>query len=118
VAFTGGVLGPGGYTLQWYLNSKAYPINVGAARRTGSGRTSHHLRIRRADRVLSIFFVPSSGSSPARTYHPLFESERFRTASLDAYWISAETSDETPFRAGEEIPRGGAHKVHSVVESV
>ena len=54
-----------------------------------------------------------------RTYHPVFESERFRTASLDAFWISAETEDETLVPELErKFREAGAHKVHTVVESV
>ena len=121
VALTGGVLGAlGGYTLQWYLNSRAYPINVGSRPQHGFW-TNIPITFESGVliAVLSIFF----GSifwffRLPRTYHPVFESERFRTASLDAFWISAETSDENAVADLESRFREvGAHKVHTVVEA-
>ena len=122
VALTGGVLGAiGGYALQWYLNSKAYPINVGSRPPHGFW-TNIPITFESGVliAVLSIFFGSIFGFfALPRTYHPLFESERFRTASLDAYWVSAETSDEDAVPELEKKFREvGAHKVHSVVESV
>lgn len=122
VALTGGVLGAlGGYVMQWWMNSVNYDINVG-------NRPSHgfwtnipitfECGVLLA--VLSIFFGSIFGFfGLPRTYHPVFESERFRTASLDAFWISAETADEGAVPELERKLRDvGAHKVHSVVESV
>jgi len=104
VALTGGVLGAlGGYTLQWYLNSRAYPINVGSRPQHGFWT---NIPI-----TFWFFRLP-------RTYHPVFESERFRTASLDAFWISAETSDENAVADLErKFREAGAHKVHTVAEA-
>ena len=122
VAFTGGILGAiGGYALQWYLNSIAYPINVANRPRHGFWTNipiTFESGILIA--VLSIFFGSIFGFFQLpRTYHAVFESERFRTASLDKCWVSAETEDEA---ALEELERKfrevGAHKVHSVAESV
>jgi ActD protein len=122
VALSGGVLGAiGGYALQWYLNSRAYPINVGNRPAHGFW-TNIPITFESGVliAVLSIFF----GSifyffRLPRTYHPVFESERFRTASLDAFWISAETTDESAVPELEQKFReAGAHKVHTVVESV
>jgi len=121
VALTGGVLGAlGGYTLQWYLNSRAYPINVGSRPQHGFW-TNIPITFESGVliAVLSIFF----GSifwffRLPRTYHPVFESERFRTASLDAFWISAETSDENAVADLErKFREAGAHKVHTVAEA-
>jgi hypothetical protein len=122
VALTGGVLGAlGGYAMQWYLNAKAYPINVGNRPPHGFWTNipiTFECGILLA--VLSIFFSSIFGFFKLpRTYHPVFESERFRTASLDAFWISAETADEGAVPELERKLRDvGAHKVHSVVESV
>ena len=121
VALTGGVLGAlGGYALQWYLNSRAYPINVGSRPQHGFW-TNIPITFESGVliAVLSIFF----GSifwffRLPRTYHPVFESERFRTASLDAFWISAETSDENAVADLErKFREAGAHKVHTVAEA-
>jgi hypothetical protein len=122
VGLTGGVLGAlGGYALQWYLNSKAYPINVGSRPQHGFW-TNIPITFESGVliSVLSIFFGSIFGYFRLpRTYHPVFESERFRTASLDAFWISAETSDENAVPDLErKFREAGAHKVHTVVESV
>jgi hypothetical protein len=122
VALCGGVLGAtGGYVMQWWMNSVSYAINVG-------NRPSHgfwtnipitfECGILLA--VLSIFFGSIFGFFRLpRTYHAVFESEQFRTASLDRFWISAETEDADQVAALEEKFRStGASRVHTVVESV
>jgi hypothetical protein len=121
VALTGGVLGAlGGYTMQWWMNARDYAINVGNRPQHGFW-TNIPITFESGVliSVLSIFF----GSifwffRLPRTYHPVFESERFRTASLDAFWISAETEDENAVPDLEKRFRElGAHKVHTVLES-
>ena len=121
VALTCGVMGViGGYALQWWTNSIDYPINVGNRPQHGFWTNipiTFECGILLA--VLSIFF----GSifwffGLPRPYHPVFESERFRTASLDAFWISAEVAEDA---SAPELERrfreAGAHKVHTVLES-
>ena len=121
VALCCGVLGAlGGYALQWWTNSVDYPINVGNRPQHGFWTNipiTFECGILLA--VLSIFF----GSifwffGLPRPYHPVFESERFRTASLDAFWLSAEAAGEA---SAPELERrfreAGAHKVHTVLES-
>jgi hypothetical protein len=122
VALTGGVLGAlGGYAMQWYLNARAYPINVGNRPPHGFWTNipiTFESGVLLA--VLSIFFGSVFGFFELpRPYHPVFESERFRTASLDKCWISAETMDEDAITELERKFRDlGAHKVHHVAESV
>jgi hypothetical protein len=122
VALCGGLLGAtGGYVMQWWMNSVNYDINVG-------NRPSHgfwtNIPITFESgillAVLSIFFssIFVFFGLP-RTYHPVFESEQFRTASLDRFWISAETEDEDQVAGLEEKFRStGASRVHTVAESV
>ena len=121
VALTGGVLGAlGGYAMQWWMNGVNYPINVGNRPPHGFW-TNIPITFESGVliAVLSIFF----GSifwffRLPRTYHPVFESEQFRTASLDKFWLSAETNDEAQVSALEEKLRStGAVRVHTVVES-
>jgi hypothetical protein len=122
VALTGGVLGAlGGYTLQWWMNAVDFPINVGNRPQHGFW-TNIPITFESGVliAVLSIFFssIFVFFGLP-RTYHPVFESERFRTASLDAFWISAETADENAVPELEQKFRdAGARKVHTVAESV
>lgn len=121
VALTGGVLGAlGGYAMQWWMNSVSYPINVGNRPPHGFWTNipiTFECGILLA--VLSIFFSSIFGFFRLpRTYHPVFESEQFRTASLDRFWLSAETEDEEQVEALEDKFRAaGARRVHSVVEA-
>jgi hypothetical protein len=122
VALTGGVLGAlAGYTMQWWMNAVNYPINV--ANRPQHGFWTNipiTFECGILLSVLSIFFSSIFGFFKLpRTYHPVFESEQFRTASLDKFWVSAETEDESAIAALEEKFRAaGARRVHTVLESV
>jgi hypothetical protein len=117
-----GVVGAGsGYLMQWWMNAVSYPINVGNRPMHGFWTNipiTFECGILGA--VLSIFFGSVFGFfGLPRPYHPVFESERFRTASLDRFWISAETdSDENVHALEESFRQVGAHKIHTVVESV
>ena len=121
VAITGGVLGAlGGYFMQAWMNGVDYPINVGNRPPHGFWTNipiTFECGVLLA--VLSIFFSSIFGFFQLpRTYHPVFESERFRTASLDKFWISAETTDEAAVPELERKFREvGAHKVHTVEEA-
>ena len=122
VALTGGLLGlMGGYAMQWWMNGVDYPINVGNRPPHGFWTNipiTFECGILLA--VLSIFFSSIFGFFQLpRTYHPVFESEQFRTASLDRFWISAETEDEEKV-AGlqEQLRAAGAIRIHTVLESV
>jgi ActD protein len=122
IALCGGVSGAlGGYAMQWWMNAVNYPINVGNRPQHGFWTNipiTFECGILLA--VLSIFFSSIFGFfGLPRPYHPVFESERFRTASLDRFWISAETdTDEHVPQIEERFREVGAHKVHTVVESV
>lgn len=122
VAITGGVLGASaGYAMQWWMNGINFPINVGNRPPHGFW-TNIPITFESGVliAVLSIFFssIFVFFGLP-RTYHPVFESEQFRTASLDAFWISAETEDENAVEQIEQRFRdAGARRVHTVVESI
>ena len=122
VALVCGVLGAcSGYLMQWWMNAVNYPINVGNRPQHGFWTNipiTFECGILGA--VLSIFFGSVFGFfGLPKPYHPVFESERFRTASLDRFWISAETdSDEDVHALEESFRQVGAHKIHTVVESV
>ena len=121
VAITGGVGGAvAGYAMQWWMNSVDYPINVGNRPPHGFW-TNIPITFESGVliAVLSIFFssIFYFFKLP-RPYHPVFESERFRTASLDAFWISAEVEgDESVPDLERRFREVGAHKVHTVLES-
>jgi hypothetical protein len=93
VALISGVSGAvGGYVLQWWTNAVDYEINVGN-RPPHAWPTNIPITFESAVLVcvLTLFF----GSlfyffGLPRTYHPVFEAEEFRSASLDRFWVSAE----------------------------
>lgn len=121
IALCGGLSGAvGGYTLQWYLNSQAYNINV-ANRPSHGFWTNIPITFESGIllAVLSIFFscIVYFFRLP-QPYHPVFESEQFRTASLDAFWISIEHEDGEDSAALEgKLREAGAARIHTVVES-
>jgi hypothetical protein len=121
IALTGGLLGAsGGYGMQMWMNSIAYPINV-ANRPQHGFWTNIPITFESGVliAVLSIFFscILYFFALP-QPYHPVFESEQFRSASLDAFWIGIETEDADATAALEQRLRDlGARRVHTVVES-
>lgn len=120
VALIAGLTGAvGGYVLQWWTNAVDYEINV-ANHPPHAWPTNIPITFESAVLVcaLTIFFgglfyffgLP-------RTYHPVFESEEFRTASLDRFWISAELrSGEDPAELTRTLRELGARRVTSVKE--
>jgi hypothetical protein len=122
VALCFGIAGAcSGYLMQWWMNAVNYPINVGNRPMHGFWTNipiTFECGILGA--VLSIFFGSVFGFfGLPKPYHPVFESERFRTASLDRFWISAETdTDENVPGLEESFRQAGAHKIHTVVENV
>jgi len=122
VAFIAALFGiAGGYGMQWWMNSVDYSINV-ANRPPHSWPTNIPITFESAVLLtaLTLFFgclfyffgLP-------RTYHPVFEAEEFRSASLDAFWISAELSEGEDFAALRRTLReAGARTVTVVTESV
>ena len=107
----GGLLGGGfGYLLQWWVNVRAYRIDVG-------GRPLHaapaFIPITFESAVLAAsltgFFGLLWASRLPRLYHPLFEVEGFERASVDRFWLGVDDTDPH-FDAGvsEELTRLGA----------
>ena len=121
MALIGGLCGlTGGYALQWWCNAVDYSINV-ANRPPHSWPTNIPITFESGVlvTVLSIFF----GSifyffGLPRTYHPVFEAEEFRSASLDKFWISAELKDgEGPHELEGKLREMGARRVTHVREA-
>ncbi|MBS2020997.1 MAG: DUF3341 domain-containing protein, partial [Deltaproteobacteria bacterium] len=120
IALTGALCGIfGGFGMQWWMNSYDYPINV-AGRNLGLAGWPTNIPITFESAILltaiSIFFGSMALFGLPRPYHPVFESEAFRSASLDAYWISVE-SEKLPgdLKDVEEKLRSlGARRVETV----
>jgi hypothetical protein len=118
VALIAGLTGAtGGYVLQWWTNAVDFEINV-ANRPPHAWPTNIPVTFESGVLicVLTIFF----GSlfyffGLPRTYHPVFESEEFRSASLDKFWISAEMKDgEDPRDLERTLRELGARRVTQV----
>ena len=120
-ALAGGLGGAAiGYSMQWWMNAVDYPINVG-------GRPLHsapasipitfELGVLMA--AFAIFFGSLILFGFPRPYHPVFEDEEFRRASVDTFWVSAETSSPQHERAlTERLQALGAMHVSTVAGSV
>jgi hypothetical protein len=52
-----------------------------------------------------------------RVHHPVFELEAFRSASIDALWLSAEVDSAQAETVAAELHRLGAHHVAIVPEA-
>ena len=90
LALLGGLAGIAtALSMQWWMNAVDYPINVSFAIFFG---------------VLGICGFP-------RTHHPIFEVEAFRSASIDALWLSVEVKPEEADRVAEDLRRSGAAQV-------
>ena len=93
MALIAGVSGAcGGYFLQWWCNAYDYKLNVG--NRTIDGWPTN-IPITFECGILACGLALFFGTIAfffklPRPYHPVFESEAFRSASLDAFWISIE----------------------------
>ncbi len=117
-ALVGGLAGAtGGYVLQWWTNAVDYELNVGN-RPPHAWPTNIPVTFESGVLicVLTIFF----GSlfyffGLPRPYHPVFEAEEFRSASLDKFWISAELKEgEGPQELERILRELGAQRVIQV----
>jgi len=120
-ALVGGITGASsGYLMQWWMNAVNYRINVGN-RPYHSWPQNIPITFESGILigVLAIFFGSMALFGLPRPYHAVFESEQFRSASLDAFWISVET-DKSDDVAGieEQLRKVGARRVHTVREGV
>ena len=118
VALIAGLAGAtGGYVLQWWTNAVDYELNV-------ANRPPHawptNIPVTFESGVLLCALTLFFGSlfyffGLPRTYHPVFEAEEFRSASLDKFWISAEMKDgEDPRDLERTLLELGARRVTHV----
>jgi hypothetical protein len=121
VALIAGVSGAaGGYLLQWWTNAVDFSLNV-ANRPPHAWQTNIPVTFETGVLVcsLTIFF----GSifyffGLPRTYHPVFEAEEFRTANVDAFWVSAPLEEsEDPAPLEQRMRELGAKRVKLVREA-
>ena len=103
--------------MQWWMNDVNFPINVGNRNAVPSPTwvpIMFELGVLLAG--VSIFFGLMAIFRFPRPYDPLFEVEAFRSATIDALWLSvAVKADEVP-GVSEELRKLGAAQVELVPE--
>jgi hypothetical protein len=119
VALVAGVGGAAaGYLLQWYVNAFAWPLNVGNRPPHSAPAfipVTFELGVLFAS--LAIFFgLLFAYFRFPRVHHPVFEVEAFRSASIDALWLSAEVEGAQAEPVAAELRRLGARQVSIVAE--
>jgi hypothetical protein len=119
VALVAGVTGAVvGYFLQWYTVAYDWPLNVG-------NRPPHsppafipvtfELGILFAALAIFLGLLFAYFRFP-RVHHPVFEVEAFRSASIDALWLSAEVDGKEAEPLAADLRRMGARHVSIVAE--
>ncbi len=118
IALVAGVLGAtGGYVMQWWMNGIDYPLNVGN-RPPHSPPANIPITFETGVLIASICIVIGlvALAGLPRLYHPVFEVEAFRTASVDGLWLAAEVAPAQEQEVRAEMQRLGAVQVSSVLE--
>jgi hypothetical protein len=121
VPFIAGVAGVIGVLsavlMQWWMNDVDYAINVGNRNAIPSPTwvpIMFELGVLLAG--VSIFFGLMAIFRFPKPYDPLFEVEAFRSATIDALWLSVAVKPELVPSVSEELRRLGAAKVELVPE--
>jgi hypothetical protein len=116
IALLGGVSGAvGGYLMQYWMNGVDFPINVGN-RLLHSPPTNIPITFESGVLLASLCIVLGliALSGLPRLHHPVFEVDGFRTASVDALWLSAEVKREDEEAVAREMGECGALQVARV----
>jgi hypothetical protein len=119
VALVAGLTGAcTGYVMQWWISAVSWPLDVG-------GRPPHsapafipvtfELGVLFAAFSIFLGLIGFYFGFP-RLHHPVFEVEEFRSASIDALWLSAAV-DGDPELVAAELRRLGARQVSIVPEA-
>jgi hypothetical protein len=119
IALVGGLLGAsGGYFMQYWMNAVDYPINVA---NRGFHAPPANIPITFESGVLiaslSIVFGLIALCGLPLLYHPSFEVEAFRTASVDGLWLAVEVTAPEAAAAVEALRKLGALQVETAVEA-
>lgn len=120
VALVGGVSGALlGYLLQWYTVAHDWPLNVGN-RPPHSGPAfipvTFELGVLFAALAIFVGLLAGYFGFP-RVHHPVFEVEAFRSATIDALWLSAAVAPADAEPVAAELRRRGARQVSIVEEA-
>lgn len=119
VALAAGVVGAAtGYFIQWYMVVHAWPLNVGNRPPHSAPAfipVTFELGVLFAALAIFLGLLFAYFRFP-RVHHPVFEVEAFRSASIDALWLSAEVDAPNADRVAAELRRLGARQVSVVAE--
>ena len=103
--------------MQWWMNDVDYPLIVGNRNAVPSPTwvpVTFELGVLLAG--VSIFFGLMAIFRFPRPYDPLFEVESFRSATIDALWLSVSVPDGQESAVSDELRRLGAAEVELVPE--
>lgn len=118
IAGAAGIVGVASAVLmQWWMNDFDFAINVGNRNAVPSPTwvpIMFELGVLLAG--VSIFFGLMAIFRFPRPYDPLFEVEAFRSATIDALWLSVAVPAEQVAPVSEELRRLGAAQVELVPE--
>ena len=106
-----------GVLMQWWMNDVDYAVNVGNRNAVPSPTwmpVTFELGVLLAG--LAIFFGLMAIFRFPRPYDPLFEVEAFRSATIDALWLSVAVRAEQVPAVSDELRRLGAAEVELVPE--
>lgn len=119
VALAAGVTGAvTGYLLQWYVNGYAWPLNVGNRPPHSAPAfipVTFELGVLFSALAIFLGLLFAYFRFP-RVHHPAFEVEAFRSATIDALWLSAEVDDRDVEGVAREVRALGARQVSIVRE--
>jgi ActD protein len=120
VALVAGVTGAiTGYLLQWYTVAYDWPLNVGNRPPHSAPAfipVTFELGVLFASLAIFLGLLGGYFGFP-RTHHPVFEVEAFRSATIDALWLSAEVEGKDAEPIAQELRRLGARHVSIVPEA-
>jgi hypothetical protein len=103
--------------MQWWMNDVDYALNVGNRNAVPSPTwvpVTFELGVLLAG--VSIFLALMAIFRFPRPYDPLFEVESFRSATIDALWLSVSVKAEQVSTISDELRRLGAAEVELVPE--
>ena len=118
IAATAGFTGVGlAVAMQWWMNNVDYFTNVGNRISVPTptwGPVMFELGVLMAG--VSIFLALMAIYRFPQPYDPLFEVEAFRSATIDALWLSVKVRPEEVGAVSDELRRLGAAQVQLVPE--
>jgi hypothetical protein len=117
VTLLAGVTGAvSGYLLQWYTVAHDWPLNVGNRPPHSAPAfipVTFELGVLFAALTIFLGLLFAYFRFP-RIHHPVFEVEEFRSASIDALWLSAAVGPADAEAVAAELRRLGARQVSVV----